>query len=381
VGTSPDSSTVPLPVPDGGRSPGRPTGGLIAFLRTHPILCLAILTPGIPEYLSTSSSLLTIATSPVFFVLQIAINVGQYTAGALLVREAVLRWNKGWATVFLLGGAYGVTEEGLGDNTLFNSSHGADGILGSFGHFAGVNWVWATAVLAFHVIYSIGLPILLLGLALPSTRGRSLLARRGIAVAFASLIATTSVEMVLVWGEDRFWLGWPLLIGSLLVIGLLVYLAHRVPAKAWRPVTARPWLQPWQAGLVGFGFFPIAFVLEYGFTSSPVPPAVIIAVELVAFGLLLEFLRRGIGRAGNEYLLVNLAFGFVLWQGVFGFLLTLGFPYTLPLIAVAVVFFLRLRRAYSSPVANVRGPTLPPGVLGSAGEASPPDASDAAGVT
>jgi hypothetical protein len=357
VGGPPGSDSTGA-APSGGR-------GLLAFLRAHPILCLALLTPGIPEYLSTSSSLLNLATNPIFFFLQLAINIGQYTAGALLVREAILRWHKGWGTVFLLALAYGITEEGLGDNTLFNGTHGTDGILGSFGRFAGVNWVWATAVLAFHVIYSIGLPILLLGLALPKTRGRSLLRRRGIVTAFAALIAATSVEMIIVWGTDRFWLGWPLLFGSLAAIAALVYAAYRIPADAWTPATARPRLEPWQTGAIGFGFFPIAFLLEYGFTSSPVPALVIIVVEVAVFALLLEIVRRGIGHTQNEYLLVHLAFGFVLWQGVFGFLLTLGLPYTLPLIAVSILFFLRLRRAYAPrpPSASGEGgPSVPSGV-------------------
>lgn len=286
----------------------------------------------------------------------------------------MLRWKKGWISLFLLAGAYGVTEEGLGDNTLFNSSHGADGVLGSFGHFAGVNWVWAVAVLAFHAIYSIGLPILLLGLALPATRGRSLLGRQGLGVAFASLVASTSVEMTLVWGVDHFWLGYPLLLASLAVIAVLVLLAHRLPADLGRPPGDRPTLGTWQVGLVGFGFFPIAFLLEYEFTSTPVPPLLIIATELAAFGGLFEFIRRGIGRTANEYLLVPLAFGFVLWQGVFGFLLTLGLPYPLALLAVAVVFFLRLRRAYPSPIGpppNL-GAGVPPGALTGASGGSGP---------
>ncbi|HYA11047.1 MAG TPA: hypothetical protein VEH10_05200, partial [Thermoplasmata archaeon] len=148
---------------------------LLAALRSRPILCLALLTPGIPEYLSSSSPLLNLVVNPGWFFLGLAINVGQYTAGALLIREALIRWRKGPATGLLLALAYGITEEGLGDNTLFNSTHGADGVLGHFGRFAGVNWVWACGVLAFHVVFSIGLPIVLLGLALPSTRGRSLL--------------------------------------------------------------------------------------------------------------------------------------------------------------------------------------------------------------
>ena len=247
----PDRETLPSPELHSPPSAQTSVGArVLGSLRSHPIVCLALLTPGLPEYLSTSSPVLNLAVNPLWFFLQLLINVGQYTAGALLVREAVLRWHKGWGTVFLLGLAYGITEEGLGDNTLFNSNHGADGVLGSFGRFAGVNWVWAVGVLAFHVIYSIGLPILLLGLALPRTRGRSLVGRRGILVALFSLAGATALETVIVYGSFHFWMGTPLLVGSLVAIAVLVILAHGVPAEVGRAVRDRPgrqtdeWLRP-----------------------------------------------------------------------------------------------------------------------------------------
>ena len=322
-------------------------GGFLGFLRSHPILCLAILTPGIPEYLSTSSSLLSIAVNPAWFVIQLSINVAQYTAGALLIREAILRWNKGWGSLFMLGLAYGITEEGLGDNTLFNSNHGADGFLGWFGRFDGVNWVWSTGVLSFHVIYSIGLPLLLLGLALPQTRGHSLLRGRGIAACFTTLIASTSLEAVIVYGSFHFWMGFGPLVGSLLVISALVIVAYMLPPGAWRPAREQPALSATVAGLCGFGVFPVLFVLEYFVPSFGVPPAFIIAMEVVFLAAVLEALRRTVGRQGNEYALVNLAYGFVLWQAVFGILLTIPIFYTIPLVVVAVWFFTRLRHAYA----------------------------------
>jgi hypothetical protein len=341
------------------RLPAKPSAGgrLLGYFRAHPIVCLALLTPGLPEYLSTSSPILNLAVNPFWFFLQLLINVGQYTAGALLIREAVLRWHKGWGTVLLLGLAYGITEEGLGDNTLFNSNHGADGILGSFGRFAGVNWVWATGVLAFHVIYSIGLPILLLGLALPQTRGRSLLGRRGILVALASLAGATGLETVIVFGSFQFWMGTTLLVVSLAVIAVLVTLAYRVPAGIWRATRDRPTLSPGVAGLIGFSTFPVLFSLEYFVPYLGVPPVAIIAGEVAFLALNLEAVRRGIGRSANEYLLVNLAFGFVLWQSVFGLLLTLGLPYNIPLVVLAVWFFMRLRRTYAPSPTVI----IPPG--------------------
>jgi len=352
----------PSPSSTVGRPPSvRPSAGsrFLEQLRAHPILCLALLTPGLPEYLSTSSPVLNLAINPAWFFLQLAINVGQYTAGALLIREAVLRWHKGWGSIFLLGLAYGITEEGLGDNTLFNSNHGADGVLGSFGRFAGVNWVWATSVLAFHVIYSIGLPILLLGLALPRTRGRSLVGRRGIVLALLSLAGSTAIETVLVYGLFQFWMGTALLAGSLVTIAVLVALAYRLPGTALRAVRDRPTLSPWAVGAIGFAVFPVLFLLEGIAPYLGVPPPAIIALELVFFVLVLEAVRRGIGRVANEYLLVNLAFGFVLWQAVFGILLTIGLPYTIPLVILVVWFFARLRRAYAPSTAV----PVPPGAL------------------
>jgi hypothetical protein len=140
-----------------GRAPAeraaRPLGsGSLRTLKSHPIVCLALLTPGIPEYLASSSPVVAVAVNPVGFLFGLAINVGQYTAGALLVREALLRWRKGWPTGIALALAYGITEEGLGDNTLFRSTHGGDGVLGHFGRFLGVNWLWSSGVLTYHVI-------------------------------------------------------------------------------------------------------------------------------------------------------------------------------------------------------------------------------------
>jgi len=323
-----------------------------------------VLTPGLPEYLSTSSPLLNLAVNPFWFFLGLAINVGQYTAGALLIREVVVRYHKGWGTVALLSLAYGVTEEGLGDNTLFNSNHGADGILGSYGRFGGVNWVWSTGVLAFHMSYSIGLPILLLGLALPATRGRSLVGRRGLALALCSLAASTGLETAIVFGSSGFWMGTPLLVGSLLTIAVLVYGGFKLPASWGRPTQPVPSLSARWAGCLGFGVFPVLFLLEYGGAYLRVPAAAIVAVELLFLANLVRIVRNRVGLSANEYLLVNLAFGFVVWQAVFGLLLTLGLPYSLPLVVVAVWFFLRLRRAYAP---TLRPAAPPPGATPAAG--------------
>src|SRR5947199_9614157 len=78
--------------------------------------------------------------------------------GVILIREAKIRWNKGWASVFLMGAAYGIVEEGLALRTLFNPASSVVGNLGVYGHWLGVNWVWTVGLVIFHSVFSIGLP-------------------------------------------------------------------------------------------------------------------------------------------------------------------------------------------------------------------------------
>src|SRR3989454_11998866 len=93
---------------------------LVRFLKSHPLLFLLFLTPGIPEYLSASSQLTLLVISPLLFFGLLLANLGLYGSGVILIREAVIRWKKGWAPVFLLGVAYGIFEEGLALWKLFN---------------------------------------------------------------------------------------------------------------------------------------------------------------------------------------------------------------------------------------------------------------------
>ena len=119
---------------------------------------------------------LLVISPPLFFGLLLA-NLGLYGSGVILIREAMIRWKKGWASVFLLGVAYGIVEEGLALWTLFNPLAQPVGVLGFYGHWLGVNWVWTVGLLIFHSVYSIGLPIFLFGLVFPEMKSKSLVSR------------------------------------------------------------------------------------------------------------------------------------------------------------------------------------------------------------
>src|SRR2546422_10835618 len=158
------------------------------FLKSNPILFLFPLPLFIPESFPRSTQTPLLVFFPPLFFLFLAAILGLYGSGVILIREAMIRWRKGWASVFLLGAAYGIAEEGLDLWTLFYSNAGPVGTLGYYGHWLGVNWVWTMGLVIFHSVYSIGLPLFPFGLAFPELKSKSLVSGLGAKVTLVTLI-------------------------------------------------------------------------------------------------------------------------------------------------------------------------------------------------
>ena len=83
-----------------------------------------------------------------------------YGSAAILIREVARRGGRGWPTILLLALAFGVLEEGIVDQSLFNPSFAGEHLL-RFGFIPalGIGGPWTIFVLSLHVIWSIGAPI------------------------------------------------------------------------------------------------------------------------------------------------------------------------------------------------------------------------------
>src|SRR5438552_19081494 len=101
------------------------------FFSAHPLLFLFLLAPHV-EYLTGSSQLSWLIGNPPLFFLFLVQHLGSYGLAVVLSRESQIRWRKGWASIILLGSAYGVLNEGVGAGTLFNSDRAAVGILRAY---------------------------------------------------------------------------------------------------------------------------------------------------------------------------------------------------------------------------------------------------------
>jgi hypothetical protein len=343
---------VATPVP----RPGR-LARVIGFFRRHPVLLLLAFTPGIPEYLSGSTAVWPIALSPVVFFLFLALNLGLYGPGVLLVREAHVRWKKGWSTILILGVAYGLLEEGTALATLFNPKASVVADLGTYGHADGVNWVWLIGILGVHIVYSVGLPILLLGLALPETRGQRFLtgSRLPLTVAIYGLDLA-----VLALITQYYRMAAPLLLLAAVAAGLLWIVAWRMPPGLLDPPRPRPTRGPRFFLLLGLSYFALLIVVPGLIEDARLPAVVAGLTDVAIIAAVFCAIWWAIGRAANEPQLLMVAVGVIAPLAAVGLAAQWFLPIVLVLDVLAVLFFRTLWKHYrpGPPLPNVPAPPL-----------------------
>lgn len=251
--------------------------------RTAAAITLVLLAPAIGEILSGSTPLVAFLLAPVTAAFEVAL----YGCGALVVRELVIAWRRGWTSVFILGLAYGLIEEGAVLKALFDPSWPGAAALGSYGRIGGVGWVWLVQVVLFHAVVSITLPILIVGLAFPDLRGRSWLGRRPRTALVTVWSSAVVVAAVLVRREYAVEPQYLVLLGA--VIGL-VALARIVPGQRRGP--ARRMGRRVVAFVVGAAATCTFFFVSWSGPDSDRPILVTIALQLGVAGAAVGWLKR-----------------------------------------------------------------------------------------
>ncbi len=347
--------------------------GIVNFLKSHPVLFLILLTPGIPEYLSSSSSLSLLVFNPPLFYLFLGANVGLYGSGVLLIREAMIRWKKGWASVFLLGVAYGIVEEGLALRTLFNPLAPQVGTLGVYGRWLGVNWIWTVGLLIFHSVWSIGLPIFLFGLVFPSLKRTSLVSGKGIVtstIAFlislpvyllglvfpglkrknlgsgkgiGACVTALTIDSIFLQGLVNYDPGLGLLLFSSLVVTILVLAAMKLPGDFLKTRSSQPTLSPLKFATLGALLFPATLFTGSIAAGANAPPLITGLIEILVSAVILLKAFRSMGTSNNQDCKVALGVGLVIPVAIFGLIASFTIAIN-PLILLGDLFFIFFSR-------------------------------------
>lgn len=213
--------------------------GMSRFLRRlSPVLALFFLAPLVGEFFLGDFPIVTI-----FLVLVFA---PMYGGAALLAREFARRSGRGWPTIILLGLAYGVFEEGLITQSLFNP-HYLDQDLLSQGY---VSWLhtgilWLVYVVSLHTFWSVSVPVALVEEATPRRRTDAWLGWKGLTVVAVLFVLgsfavyNTNLQLNHNWmasGAER--LATAVIVVLLVVAAFLI--PRRRPAGGGLPIYAHP---------------------------------------------------------------------------------------------------------------------------------------------
>ncbi|HEY59941.1 MAG TPA: hypothetical protein G4N92_04565 [Anaerolineae bacterium] len=243
--------------------------------KIFPIITLLLLAPLCGELLSSSAP-------PVEFFnpLTLLLFGALYGCGALLIRELVQRWNKGWASVFILGMAYGIFEEGVVVRSFFDPAWMDLGILGRYGRWMGVNWVWTVMLIVFHAAVSIIIPILLVELIFPSVRDETWFGDKGMWI--CGLVFLSTVLIAPLFG---FHFTLPGIIACLLAIVLLGVVAYH-----WRDPHPEKMINKQPASSIKIGLISFVLILSFFFIYLVWPefglPVLITIIGLISLPLL-----------------------------------------------------------------------------------------------
>jgi hypothetical protein len=202
-----------------------------------------------------------------------------YGFGAVLCREALVRWKRGWPSLVLLALAYGLYEEGLVVRSFFNSEWAELTAPARAGYLVGVNWTYAFGLLHFHVLISIIASVKLVEVVYPERRRERWVGRGGLIACGVGLLAWWPWGWVMTqYQPSRVWH-----VATILLVAGLVLAARFAPrprsncgvGSAARPV----WF--FLLGLVyNAGVFILAFMLpDTGFIAplAVVPPLILLA--------------------------------------------------------------------------------------------------------
>jgi hypothetical protein len=147
-----------------------------------PPILLALLAPMVAEYLLGDIASTNLAALPPMVLM--------YGSGALLVREVVRRTGGRWWSFALLAIAYGLLEEGVVTQSLFNPTYAGLRLLDyGFSPTLGTGLPWLVYVVGLHVLWSMATPIGLAESLFRDRRRDPWLSRRGIALFGLMLLA------------------------------------------------------------------------------------------------------------------------------------------------------------------------------------------------
>lgn len=262
--------------------------------RVLPAVGLFFLAPLTAEFLLGNIPITALYLLPVFALL--------YGAGAILVRELARRRGWGWPTMITWALAYGVLEEGVTTQSLFNPHYAGQHLLQpGYIHALGMGAPWTLFVLTLHTVWSISVPIAITETIARSRQATPWLRTPGLVVTIVLFVLGVVSTTVVSIGMDPFvaspaqFAGTGVAIVVLVALGVLLGVRGRRGRAELTRTAPNPWLLGAGALVAGSAFM----LVNIGSGLDPwVSVLIDLALYAVAVGAIAYCSRlRGFGAA------------------------------------------------------------------------------------
>jgi hypothetical protein len=254
--------------------------------RLAPVTTLFFLAPLVAEYF--------LGDFPIVLLPLIVALAPMYGGGALLIRELTRRTGRGWPTMMTLALAFGVLEEGLLTQSLFNPGYLDQHLLDpGFVPALGIGTLWTVFVLSLHTVWSISTPIAIVEESAWGRRIRPWLGGRGLAVTAVLFVLGSAFTFAFSYSDGHF-IARPAQLGvAAAVVVVLVVIAFRLPAvDARSPRRGGTAPGPWP-------LFVVALAAGGAFMAgTALPLRVGVAAMLAALAVLAVLVSRWSVRPG-----------------------------------------------------------------------------------
>ena len=252
------------------------------FRKIAPAVVLFFCSPYVAEYLLGNLAIdalgALVALAPL------------YGGGALLVREISRRMGGGWPTVILLALAYGLIEEGLVIQTLFNPSYLGLHLLAEAAiPPLGIGGWWTLFVLTLHTVWSVTVPIAVVEALFASRARTPWLGNFGLVVTTLLFLAGAAMVYFGTQRTEKF-MASPLQLMSAAVAVVVVVVASILVRRNSVPQTGRA-PHPIVVGLCTFGLC-LAFMSLHAVVRGWPLVGVYLVIYLLGAGLLVGWSRR-----------------------------------------------------------------------------------------
>jgi hypothetical protein len=286
-------------------------------MRRHAhVLALFFLAPLVAEYF--------LGDFPIFLLPVVVVLAPMYGGGALLIREVTRRTGRGWPTMFMLALAFGVFQEGILIQSMFNRDYQHLGLLDKgFIPSLGTAFPWDVYVLSLHLLWSLTTPIAIVEESVRERRTTPWLGHKGLAITAGLFVLGWVITFGVTAASSHGFMAKPAQLGvCAVIVVLLVLVAFRLPKPrpeaaahhtATAPATApRPWVVL-VAALVAGAVVQLAIGL---------PTVIDVVATLVAIAVMAVLVARWSRGAGwGTWHRFALAAGALLTYAWHGFLL------------------------------------------------------------